>query len=174
MQRRSSPAWRILRWCLFLPTVVALALAALVLTILVLDALEDLLACVSGDVPGNGRSRVLGSRVAPSGRRWVILLASGLLVMGLAFLLSLTAEGDREARGLAASGVGGVAAGAVVALRRARARPHHVSRRSEGRSLRYKGTAPFQYIPVDRRTFFGRDREAPFPSIEATCPRCVG
>ena len=94
------------------------------------------LACVSGDVPGEWAqpcTSVLGLHLRT---RWVILLASGLLVMGLAFLLSSTAEGERKARGLAASGVGGVAAGTVVALRRARARPHHVSRRSEGRSLR--------------------------------------
>jgi hypothetical protein len=37
--------------------------------------------------------------------------------------------------------------------------PLQAVRTDDGRSLRYKGTAPFQYNDVDRKTFFGRDRE---------------
>lgn len=150
---------RILRWLVFLPIVLAVSLAGLVVTILVLEALEDLWLALPLMSLGMGGAVYLGSRVAPSNRRWAIALASGLLALTLGYLLSLTAEGDREARGLALSGVGGIAVGALIALRRTRTTPVRVVQLTKGKSLRYRGTAPFQYSPVDRRTFFGRERE---------------
>jgi formylglycine-generating enzyme required for sulfatase activity len=143
----------------FLPTVIVVALAGLIVTIVLLDAFEDLWLAFPAMSLGMGAAVYIGSRVAPSGRRWSILIASGLLLLILLILLSLTADGDREAQGLALSGAGGVVAAALVSLRTTRTPPVHARRTTEGKSLRYKGTAPFQYSQIDRRTFFGRDRE---------------
>jgi hypothetical protein len=55
--------------------------------------------------------------------------------------------------------IGGILAGALVAWRRSRTEPLAAVRTAEGKSLRYRGTAPFQASDVDRATFFGRDRE---------------
>ena len=49
--------------------------------------------------------------------------------------------------------------GGFIAWRRIRTQPLQAVRTAEGRSLRYRGTAPFQHSDVDRKTFFGRDRE---------------
>ena len=149
----------LLRWLAFLPTVFAVAVTGLIVTILLLDAFEDFWLAIPTMAFGLGAAVYLGSRVVPAARRTAIALASGLLVLTLGYLLSLTADGDREARGLALTGVGGIAVGALLALRKIRSEALQSYRPVSGKSLRYKGTAPFQGIPVDRKTFFGRDRE---------------
>ena len=159
MERLNPQMRSILRWLAFLPTVLGVALAGLVVTIELLDAFEDLWLALPTISLGTGAAVYLGSRVAPSARQWAIAVASGLLLLTLWYLLSFTADGDREAQALALTGAGGIVVGALAALRRARTTPVHTARGTTGRSLRYKGTAPFQYNPVDRRTFFGRDRE---------------
>jgi formylglycine-generating enzyme required for sulfatase activity len=144
---------------LFAPAVLATALAGLVATILLLEVFEDLWLALPVMVVGTGTAVYLGSRVAPTARRASIGLASALIVLVLLYLLSLTADADQEARRLALSGVAGVVAGALLAWYSRPTIPVSVFRSSAGRSLRYKGTAPFQNNPVDRTTFFGRDRE---------------
>ena len=159
MERLSPRTRSILRWLAFLPTVFVVALAGLVVTIQLLDAFEDLWLALPTMALGTGAAVYLGTRVAPSARQWAIAVASGLLLLTLWFLLSLTADGDREAQALALIGAGGIVVGALAALRLARTTPVHTPRGTTGGSLRYKGTAPFQYSPIDRRTFFGRERE---------------
>ena len=160
LTHKSNPVSRdVLRWLAFLPTVFVVAAAGMVVTILLLDAFEYFWLALPTMAFGLGAAVYLGSRVVPSGRRWAIALASALLVLTLGYLLSLTAPGDREARGLAASGAGGIAVGALLALRGQRSAALQSYRPVAGKSLRYKGTAPFQGLAVDRKTFFGRDRE---------------
>jgi len=159
--RTASPgAMRILRWVAFVPAAFGVALAGLIVTLLLLNRFEDVWLVIPLMALGMGAAVYVASRVAPSRRRWPVAIASVALVVALAFLLSFTANGDREARGLAVSGAGGVVVGALLSLRRLQAAPVQAIRRTAGKSLRYKGTAPFQDSAVDRRTFFGRDREA--------------
>jgi hypothetical protein len=155
----SSLTGNILRWFLFPPTVLAVALAGLVASILVLEIVEDRWLAVPVMAAGTAVAVYVGSRIVPSRRRLSVPLASGLIALAILYLLSLTAEGDREARALALGGAGGIAAGALLAFRRTRPRPVHAFRNTERGSLRYRGTAPFQFDSVDRKTFFGRDRE---------------
>ena len=157
---RSSPGTAsILRWVALPPIVTGIALAGLVLAIVLLDAFEDRWIAFPVMSLGAGAAVYVGSRIVLSGRRWSILVASGLLLLSLLVLLSFTADGDREAQGLALSGAGGIIAAALVAFRATRTAPVQVYRTTAGKSLRYKGTAPFQDSQIDRRTFFGRDRE---------------
>ena len=148
-----------LRWAAWLPIVIVTALAGLILAIALLEAFEDRWIAFPVMTMGTAGSVYIGSRVAPAGRRASILVASGLLLLSLVVLLSFTADGDREAQGLALSGAAGIIAAALLVWRATRTPPVQAHRTSEGKSLRYRGTAPFQYSQVDRRTFFGRDRE---------------
>jgi hypothetical protein len=158
VQTLRSSAERAWRWLLLPPVVLAVALAGLIASIVVLDTFEDLWLALPLTALGSAAAVYVGPRVVPSARRASILLASALVIVALLYLRSaFTADGDQEAQRLLLSGIGGVAAGALLAWRR-RTTPVHVPR-SEGRSRRYKGTAPFQFNALDRRTFFGREHE---------------
>ena len=158
MQTPRSMRLNILRWLAFPLAVIALMLAGLVASILLLNTFEDSWIAIPALSLGTCVAVYSGSRIAPSRTRLAIVLASILIVAASLWLLSLTAEGDREAQALALGGIAGVAAGALLAFRRARATVQPL-RSANHRPLRYKGTAPYQYDPADRKTFFGRDRE---------------
>ena len=147
---------KILRWLAFLPTVFAAALAGLVGAALLGEAEGDPWLALPVASVGTGAGVYFGSRVAPSRRHLSIFLGAGLLLL---FLLFLFLDDPQQVRRLVLSGVGGVALGSLMAWRRTGTEPLHVVRTTEGRSLRYKGTAPFQHNDIDRKTFFGRDRE---------------
>ena len=85
------------RWLAFPPAVIALMLAGLVASILLLNTFEDSWIAIPAVSLGTCVAVYSGSRIAPSRRRLAIVLASILIVGASLFLLSLTAEGDREA-----------------------------------------------------------------------------
>src|SRR5204863_289581 len=93
----------LLRWLAFLPVVLTIGLAGVVITILLLDAFEDLWLALPVIALGMAVAVYAGARVAPARGRWPVAFASTLLLLTLAYLLSLTADGDREARTLALS-----------------------------------------------------------------------
>src|SRR5262245_35029300 len=141
-----SMTLNILRWLAFPAAVIALMVAGLIASILLLNTFEDSWIAIPALSLGTCVAVYSGSRIAPSRRRLAILLASILILGASLFLLSLTAEGDREAQALALGGVAGAVAGALLALRRARATVQPL-RSTSNRPLRYKGTAPYQYDP---------------------------
>lgn len=159
MQTPSSTTGRVVRWLVFPVAVGTVALAGLVGSILLLEAFEDLWLAIPAISLATAAAVYIGSRLAPSRKRLSIALAAAVIVLAVLYLRSLTSDGDREARGLAMAALGGVAIGVFLAVRRTRTTPVQVLRSTEHASRRYKGTAPFQYNSVDRRTFFGRDHE---------------
>ena len=148
---------RILRWLAFLPTVIAVAGTGLAGAVYVYDIRDEAWSASSVFALGMGAAVYLGSRVAPSRRRWPVTLAAGLLLAASLYIFHPLS--DTEDKVFFVAIVAGVAAGAVFAWRRSRTEPLPVVRTAEGKSLRYRGTAPFQANEVDRATFFGRDRE---------------
>jgi hypothetical protein len=132
----------------FPPIVVVVALAGLVVTVGLLDAFEDLWLAFPVMSLGMGAAVYIGSRVAPSGRQWSILGASGLLLLILLFLLSFTADGDREAQGLALSGAGGIVAAALVASRMTRTPPVHARRTTEGTKALHKQFGCYAFVQL--------------------------
>jgi hypothetical protein len=149
----------ILRWLAFLPTVFGVAAAgpfgALALAGVAGDWLSLLVILLA-----TSASVYLGSRVAPSRRGWPTIVAASLPLLALLLVLSQLSDVDsRAVQLLVMAVVGGVAVGAFLAWRRTLREPPQVLRTPEGRSLRYKGTAPFQHDDIDRSMFFGRDRE---------------
>ena len=159
MQTLRGRPGRIVRWLLLPLAVLATVVASLIVSVVLLEVFEDLWLALPVTALGCGAAVYVASHIAPSARSAAIVLTSTLIIVGLGYLLSLTADGDQEARRLVSSGIGGVALGALLAWGASRKTPAPVRRNRDGRPLRYKGTAPFQYSPVDRRTFFGRDRE---------------
>lgn len=150
----------VLRWLAFLPIVFGVATAGLLAAFAIVS--------VAGDWPsllvialGAGVAVYLGSLVAPSRRGWPIFLAVSLLLLVPLLVLSrLDVDvGARSVQQLVLAVIVGVAAGAFLAWRRVGAEAPRAVRTPTGKSLRYKGTAPFQHNDTDRAMFFGRDRE---------------
>lgn len=98
----------------------------------------------------------LAARIAPSRRRWVIGGCALVLVAGNTALAGLAKISPVA---VCAVSIVGVALGGWWAWRRSLFAPRDRLPAIEGGSRRYKGMAPFQDHAVDRRTFFGRDRE---------------
>ncbi len=159
MPKLTPKTVRVLRWLAFLPTVLGVAAMGLIGGIATFGAslglwLGDLVISL-----GMGAAVYLGSRVAPSRRRWPIVLGASLLLPPLLWLALALGIDSWEGVGTILGPVGGILLGALVAWRRVRTEPVATVRTAEGKSLRYRGTAPFQASDVDRATFFGRDRE---------------
>ena len=157
MPRVSPRTLAILRWAVF-------PLVVLVVWCLVYFPVAYGLPVLTGAATTLPRTLALGlagaaaaylaAHSAPSRRRLATLLAAGLLAAG--------GLGWTTGVGLPPSSLlvlfGGIGVGAFLALRRLRLEPGQTSR--AGETPRYKGTVPFQDLELDRKTFFGRDRES--------------
>ncbi len=164
MARLSPNTVVVLRWIAFLPAVLLLSATGWWLAIAI-EAVGGVWAAFASRIVGGlglTLALVLGSRVAPSRSRLAILLAAAALALSAVPLLAVTWR-YRNALWIVdwplivASGIG---IGAFLAWRRARLEPRRVAPAAASKSARYKGTAPYQDVEIDRKTFFGRDRES--------------
>jgi hypothetical protein len=155
-----APRWSILlklvRWLAVLPAVVL----TLVLSFFPADylySLTDDSEVVAWAVIGLGCAVAvyIGAWLAPTKRKWPVVLIAGLL----AVLPVLVLLDDPEFKLQVLQVETGIALGAWLSWRR---RPSYQPKPAElgkGLVLRYRGTAPFQRDEIDRTTFFGRDDE---------------
>ncbi len=155
--RRGQTIAAIARWILFLPTglTVAFGLAAFG-AVAAIRAPEELTEAIITfwDALGSLAAVYLGSRIAPSRRRGAAVAVAVVLV---GFLMLLQFEASDLGRWALA-----ILAGVFLAFRRAAAdpSPRSVGADPELTGRRYKGMTPFQDLALDRKTFFGRDRES--------------
>ncbi len=144
-----------LRWILFLPAAVAITWLAISIAIFAWPVEYQAFLFTAGSTVGAVAAVYLGSRIAPSGRRGaaVTLAVCGLAVTGYNFWRDIPP---------AIVMTSGIVLGALLAFRRAAADapPRAAGLAAERSKRRYKGMTPFQDREIDRKTFFGRDRES--------------
>jgi hypothetical protein len=151
-------SWRkTLRWVLVLP--VALLVQALAFLVLFFPSSLQESAIIAAFLAAAPAGLYLAARVAPRHRRHRRLAILLLAVLWLTWLSAVTVGKDLPYwLGLACALA--VLGGASLAWNHADALRRRTSAPNASGGHRYKGTAPFQDDPVDRRVFFGRETES--------------
>ncbi len=164
---------RVLRWFLFFPAACVTGIAAVLAVVALMERWAKSTGSSTGtDAPayavmssaavflGSAVYVLVGGLIAPAHRPIVVFLMAPL-----SYLLAFAAAGDLSwgrAAYLGLSWLAGTALGALPGLSRTPAAQEPWGRlagATEGKGRRYKGTAPYQDLALDRKTFFGRDRE---------------
>ncbi len=144
-----------LRWILVLPAAMAISVLAQVFAVWNWPVEYQALLHTAGATVGTVAAIYMGSRIAPSGRRGaaVALAVCGLVLTGGMFWRDFLS---------AIVITSGIVLGVLLAFLRAAADPppRAAELTPEKSARRYKGMTPFQDREIDRRSFFGRDRES--------------
>ncbi len=160
MPNTGSKAVRVIRWVLVVPAALAVGVASVSLPVWWTPIEHQNLLGSAGGLLGAVVAVYVGSRIAPARHREAAIATAAVLFLITAWMALEISEW--EFLYVAGPWTLGILAGLLFGFRRASAdlRPRAVEPGAEDTGRRYKGMTPFQDRAIDRRTFFGRDRES--------------